>query len=613
MEDKSDLDHVTRMSYSIWPSSLRKREGMLSGLLLVVILALILSGCGGTQTQQTPSQTPLPLPPIGGLPPAAAGLQPTGQLSPNTTLQLTIGLLTNRQALENDLAALYDPNSPQYGQYLTPQQVADRYGASQASIDKVTSFLQAQGFQILSVSSLRDSLQVSASVAQITQTFSVLLQTFQQHGQTVFGPSGTVTLPAALKGLVTSIVGLSSFATPHPHQIPGAPSTASKASPAACAGVPSVNVTMAQIANTYGYASAYKAGYTGKGVSVGILEFDDQMQMSDLTTFLACTTGGKLHYSLVKVDGGATTNDGNGEAELDFEYLSALAPDAQLVEYQAQCTDCGANSSTGVPFAKGYADILNRIAADGKVQAVSASWGYYETSFTKDEVYAIDQAIKRMAAEGITFAAASGDCGAYDDAQYGDLTVDLPAADPYTLGVSGTQLQPNSNGSRKTEPAWDTYKIAPDQRSCQYNDWGGGGGLSQVFKQPSWQQGAGVKNKYSNGLREVPDVTAISWNIELYEGGQWASYPSGGGTSAAAPIWIAGIALVEQGLRQHHKHPVGAAPTFYQVANKHGKYHPYYDVTQGDNLYYPTTAAYDLASGWGAPNIVDFGKVLGGF
>lgn len=609
--------HAGHMKQITGRMLVRRRSGALSGLLLLFsTLALILAACGGDQAKQQPP-TPIalpPLPPIGGLPPAASGLQATGQLSPDTSLQLSIGLATNRQALEDDLAAMYDPNSPQYGQYLTPDEIASRYGAPQASIDKVTAFLQGQGFQIEGVSALHDSISVSATVAQVVQTFGVLLQTFQVQGQTVFAPNGTGTLPPALQSLVTSITGLNSFAQPRPRHAPVTPASAStpgQHGAADCSGAQSNGVTMPQIANVYGYSKAYKAGYTGKGVSVGIVEFNDQMNMNDLTNFLTCSTGGKLHYSLVKVDGGSQVNSSgaDGEAELDFELLGALAPDAQLVEYQAPCSDCG-DKSGGKPFAVAYVDILNQIAAENKVQAVSASWGYYEGSFTAGEKDAFDQAIKRLAAEGITFSAATGDCGAYDNGTYGQLSVDIPAADPYTVAVGGTMLQPDNTSNRQSEPAWDTYKQATDPVVCQYNDWGDGGGLSTYFKQPSWQKGTGVKNKYSNGERELPDIASIAWNIAIYEQGQWGT---SGGTSAATPIWTAGLALVDQGLRQHHKHSVGASPTFYQVANKHGKYTPFFDVTQGDNVYYPATAGYDLASGWGAPNILDFGKVLGAF
>src|SRR5690242_5122608 len=188
-----------------------RRLSACSVLLLCAALTMLLAACSGQSQPQTTQSTPvpsLPLPSIGGLPALAAGLQPTGQLDPDLKLQLTIGLAINRKALASDLAALYDPNSAQFGHYLTPQQIADRYGASQPTVDTVTSLLQTEGFQVLAVSPLRDQITVSATVAQIAQTFHVTLQTFQKDEQSFFGPSGDATLPSALTSLVTSVVGL---------------------------------------------------------------------------------------------------------------------------------------------------------------------------------------------------------------------------------------------------------------------------------------------------------------------------------------------------------------------------------------------------------------------
>ncbi len=571
-------------------------------------LLLLLAACGGqhtTQQQSTPSQstpTPLPpLPPIGTLPAGAASAQVTGAVPANTRLQLTIGLATNRQALANDLAAIYDPNSPQYGHFLTPAEVASRYGAPQPMIDAATNFLSSQGFQILSVSSLKDALTVSATAAQIQQAFHISLQVFQQNGATFFGPMGQFAPPPGIDQIINYIVGLSDFNLPHPKPpTPPAP-------PPICNGAQGVSPS--QIAAAYNYSNAYQAGYTGKGITIGVVEFNDAVSPADLNTFLSCTTGGKLHHSITQVDGGAkiTDNDSTGEATLDLEYLSTLAPDAQLQEYQASYCNlpvCGPDIPS---FAQGYTDILESIAQDDRVQIVSTSWGGAEASFSADEIHALDQALQRLAAEGITVAAASGDCAAFDDGAYNQLAVDFPAADPYTLAVGGTLLQTDAHGRRTTEPAW--YNASPDTNKCS-NDWGTGGGLSLDFKQPSWQKGAGVQNSYSNGAREVPDVSAIALNVPLYLAGTWYS---SGGTSLAAPVWAAGIALVDQGLLQHKKSQVGGPATFYHLANQSGSLHPFYDVTEGNNIAYLATAGFDLATGLGAPNIIDFGKALGAF
>ena len=38
--------------------------------------------------------------------------------------------------------------------------------------------------------------------------------------------------------------------------------------------------------------------------------------------------------------------------------------------------------------------------------------------------------------------------------------------------------------------------------------------------------------------------------------------------------------------------------------------HAFYDVTQGNNLYYPATPGWDNATGLGTPNLVNFYNAL---
>jgi kumamolisin len=595
----------TGMSDHLTVSRLLGRHILFRLLPGLAALGFILAGCGNpTTTQNQRSSTPVSLPAIpalGGLPAGIVNALPAGGLSPDTTLQLTIGLKTNRQALADDLAAMSDPSSPHYGQFLTPAEVAQRYGASQSTIDTVTHFFTSQGFKVVALSSLRDSLTVSGTILQIAAALHVVTQNFQQHGKTFFAPAGDVTLPPDIQQYITSILGMSDFGQPNPKPTPP-PDL-----PPACKGESGTRPEA--IANTYHYTDAYNAGYTGKGISIGVVEFNDDVSEKDVNTFLSCTTGGKLHRQLVRVNGGAVaTDDGStGEAELDFEYLAALAPDAQLVEYQYNfCASIICLPDTP-SFPAAYEAVLSKIAQDGRVQVASASWGADEQFFSRSELFAIDQTIQRMAAEGITLAVASGDCAAFDDGTYGKPTIDFPSSDPYALAVGGTVLATDGTGTRASEPAWSSAN--PDKGQCD-NSWGTGGGVSVVWRQPSWQKGAGVKNTYSTGFRQTPDVAAAADNLPLYFQGQW--YNSGG-TSAAAPIWAAGIALVDQGLLQHKKALVGGPATFYELANKGGSLQPFYDVTKGDNIYYKTGAGWDYPTGWGAPNILDFGNALGAF
>jgi len=143
------------------------------------------------------------------------------------------------------------------------------------------------------------------------------------------------------------------------------------------------------------------------------------------------------------------------------------------------------------------------------------------------------------------------------------------------------------------------------------NDWGitgpgegGGGGISKYEKQPQYQNGY---TGYTNNFKAVPDV---SYNADPYTG--FAVYftapgsSTGGwvvtaGTSAGAPQWAA-IAADCNGSTTK----IGKLNFIYDV------YCLYFsattDITVGSNGVYPTTVAYDLATGMGSPQVGVFGQ-----
>jgi kumamolisin len=55
-----------------------------------------------------------------------------------------------------------------------------------------------------------------------------------------------------------------------------------------------------------------------------------------------------------------------------------------------------------------------------------------------------------------------------------------------------------------------------------------------------------------------------------------------------------------------------ANPVLYGLAGAQQQYAPFHDVTSGTNLYYPATTAYDLASGWGSPDIYNIARDIAG-
>ena len=167
---------------------------------------------------------------------------------------------------------------------------------------------------------------------------------------------------------------------------------------------------------------------------------------------------------------------------------------------------------------------------------VSISLGIDEGSISSDDVRAVDSSLQQLTQlEHMTVYVASGDCAAFADEKFGDLSVNYPASDPWAVAVGGSNLSVDAQHNRTGEVAWSAF---PNIFKCN-NSWGTGGGNSSQFHRPDWQKANGVNNQYSQNDRQLPDVAAVADHLAVYYQGQWGDV---GGTSAAAPIWAAGQA-----------------------------------------------------------------------
>ena len=83
------------------------------------------------------------------MPAALAHLQPIGPLAGSQRLNLAIGLpLRNQEALTNLLQQIYDPASPNYHHYLTPEQFTERFGPTEQDYQAVIAFAKANGLTV---------------------------------------------------------------------------------------------------------------------------------------------------------------------------------------------------------------------------------------------------------------------------------------------------------------------------------------------------------------------------------------------------------------------------------------------------------------------------------
>ena len=190
-----------------------------------------------------------------------------------------------------------------------------------------------------------------------------------------------------------------------------------------------------------------------------------------------------------------------------------------------------------------------------------------------------------------------------------NLAVTDPASQPGVTSVGGTSI--SSLGSPPTEPpterTWNDQGIRRRGRR---------GGMSSTFAMPGYQQaslgtsGSGQGPCPGGVCREVPDVSAdadpaTGYIVYLPTNGQPAGWTTYGGTSAAAPLWAAVLAVVSsadgtwsgEGLLNEALYALGSSGNTY-----------FNDVTTGNNDYnatssgqYPAGPGYDMATGLGTP------------
>jgi kumamolisin len=269
-------------------------------------------------------------------------------------------------------------------------------------------------------------------------------------------------------------------------------------------------------------------------------------------------------------------------------------------------TDGNADGDTWVQVNDELQRILDtNVSIPNAGSVVSISLGIDEGDITSGDVRALDRSLEQLTLlENMTVFVSSGDCGAFDDETYGDLSVSYPASDPWAVAVGGTELSINSQQQRTDEVVWSAQD--PNFAHCK-NSWGSGGGNSTLFQRSGWQNAKGVNNQYSQNDRQVPDVAGVADNMAVYFQQQWGDFA---GTSVATPIWATGQALVNEDTIAHVG-IVGYGPQlYYAVADEKAGGNAYFDVTQGDNLYYPATSGWDFATGLGTPNLANFDQAV---
>ena len=143
-----------------------------------------------------------------------------GDLAGTNQLNLAIGLpLRNREALTNLLRQIYDPASPNYHHYLTPDQFTEKFGPTEKDYQAVIAFAKANGLTVTGTHPNRMLVDVSGSVANIQKAMHVTMRVYQhpkearQFYAPDVEPSVDLTVP------ILSISGLDNYSLPRPRLV----------------------------------------------------------------------------------------------------------------------------------------------------------------------------------------------------------------------------------------------------------------------------------------------------------------------------------------------------------------------------------------------------------
>jgi len=348
------------------------------------------------------------------------------------------------QALEQFTNQLQDPASPNFHHWLSAQEFGERFGLAPEDLTTITTWLQSHGLQVNVAYPSGMVIDFSGSAGQVREAFRTEIHNLEVNGVKHIANMSDPQIPAALAPAVAGVVSLHNF-LPHRMQRARPDYTYTYDDYTYEAVVP------ADLATIYNLNPLFRAGYSGQGQTVVVIEDSDVYTTADWTTFRS-TFGlsGYRYGSFTQVHPGGCAdpgaNDDDAEAILDAELASAAAPDAAI-----ELASC---SSTETTFG-GLIAVQNLINEGTPPAIMNISYGECEAYNGASANAAYGSAFQQAALEGVSVFVASGDEGAAScDANLTKAThgigVSGYASTPYNVAVGGTDFGDTYAGTNST-------------------------------------------------------------------------------------------------------------------------------------------------------------------
>jgi subtilase family serine protease len=444
--------------------------------------------------------------------PAANAKNDRGLVSsslPMTDLILVLSRDPVQQAaFDQFVAGQYDPNSPDFHHWLTPQQVGQNFGPSESDVATVTNWLTGHGFAVTEVSNDRLSIRFNGTAATVQSAFHTEIHNLTVGGVVHIGNMSDPQIPAAISPVVVGVKSLHNF-FPRPMHRMGSQVTLSRdaggwqraAGPRESAqhfngaaksanavpehnpasqftiNVPATGGTDGTPAYTeedispYDFATIYNVlplwnkGIDGTGQTIAIAGTSDisQNDISTFRTFFGLPTNlpantPQLVHPNPSLPGGddpgictSTTSticsvDDLIENSLDVEWSGSVAKNAQIILVTA-----ASQSATDDTLYDAESYIVNNTTA----HILSVSYGNCELALGTSGNAEYNTLWQNAASEGIAVFVAAGDSGSASCDQGGDDGgSNLPYAAEYGLSVSGIASTPYNTAVGGTDFNW---------------------------------------------------------------------------------------------------------------------------------------------------------------
>jgi len=439
--------------------------------------------------------------------PAANAQNDRGPVSaslPMSDLVLVLSRSPEQQAaFDAYVQSEYDSGSPNYHQWLTPDQIGQRFGPAQADISTIASWLTSHGFAVTRLAKDRMSISFSGTAGQVETAFHTVIHNLEVHGAPHIANMTDPQIPAALSSVVIGVKGLHNF-LPHPlHRVGSKVQFNADAhgwvkqqnSLAASLGVGALSaqasiasveagswakpnfylssgylgveedVSPNDFATIYNLTPVWNNSITGSGQTIAVVGTSD-INLTDVSSFKSAfgLPAGKTPVIAHGPDGdpgicSGSTNTCNAgdldENSLDVEWSGAVAPGAQIVLVTDAYNNNNPQLATNDPIFDGAQWIVDNAAVSGSAvygaNIISVSYGQCELFNGTSGNVAYNNLWQTAAGAGIAVFVATGDSGSPScdqggdsignpyEAQYG-LTVSGLASTPYNTAVGGTDF-----------------------------------------------------------------------------------------------------------------------------------------------------------------------------